>query len=57
MKTLKSFLPLLSFAVITYVGGLALCKLFPAANPCQLGQIAGFAGIGAMLWLTGVIND
>lgn len=57
MKTLKSFLPLLSFAAITYPGGFALCKLFPEANPCQIGQIAGMIGIGVMLWLTDVIND
>lgn len=57
MKTLKSFSPLLAFAAITYFGGLALCKLFPTANPCQIGQAAGMVGVGVMLWLEGVIND
>lgn len=57
MKTLKSFLPLLSFAAVTYGGGPALFELFPAANPCQIGQAAGMVGVGVMLWLIDVIDD
>lgn len=57
MKTLKNFSPLLAFAAITYIGGLALHKLFPAVNPCQIGQAAGMVGVGVMLWLEDIIND
>lgn len=57
MKTLKNFSPLLAFAAVTYGGGPALFELFPAANPCQIGQAAGMVGVGVMLWLIDVIDD
>lgn len=49
MKTLKSFLPLVVFGIVTYGGATLLSWLLPDQNPAQLGQLAGFAGVAAML--------